>query len=292
MERHGSDSHLSGREQNELRRIANKILDELSPLAIYYYGSHVTHQINRNYFSRNKKKEEWTTSYDLLIIADDQFLPDEVNSSMRLEHDIRPIAHTHIIIHRWGFIEDQLISGNFFFTWILRSAVKLYDRVHQFRQPAPPDSGNRFIDMHPDTHMGYKTYMAQSERHLVKAEGYLSKKASYDALEQLQYAMEYALKAAAKAAADYDFNTGDMERIITFLQGFLRLPSVFSTATREEHRLYTLMTRAKGSPDRLPQKVTPGEVSVLIERAKLLRQWAVDLLFSNETVLRYSPTAK
>ncbi len=137
MKTHNSIAHLSAKEQNSLHCIKKRIAEQLRPLLIYCWNSHVTYTLQRNCFISKCSTEDWKFSCNLLLVMPEDTL---VNDGMQEEIVTLtvPYGTVHTLIHPVGFVAAKLKENNLFFNWVHRSATLLYERDNALQQLQPP----------------------------------------------------------------------------------------------------------------------------------------------------------
>lgn len=135
MRHHTSISHFSGREQQALLRLKNKIVELYKPVIIYLIGCDSSSHLSRNCFCDPRNEEKWRFSCDLVIV-----LPDGKDLSERAFDELKGISNDNedilIIAHPFGFIKKQIQEYSLFFCWIQRRSIVLYERDN-FREKLP-----------------------------------------------------------------------------------------------------------------------------------------------------------
>lgn len=269
-------------EQADLQRIAREIVEEIAPVAIYFYGSCVTGEIRRSCFTRERDKERRMASYHLLVLADPRRMPPQAQRELLAKRISRQIAQVHLIVHSTTFVEAELWKGSFFFSRILRAGVRLYDPVHNFSQQPHPFHLPPLVYREPRIRRSYHACIRKSGIWLRKAEDFRRRDCLYDSLICLKRSLEYSMKAVIKIGTGYDIRSHGWEPLLRFAEGFTAVPAVFSTFSAEERRLHELVTRPVDVVDPLTLKLTPAETAVLLRRAALLKGWAENFLWHRD----------
>jgi hypothetical protein len=137
MKIHQSISQLTGRGQSDLRKIANRLVENISPELIFCFGSRIEHSIRRSSFTQKRREDDCLPMYDLVIIISDKEQFDDVIISALTERLLTKDALTNVIVRRENLVYTEIEEGSFFFSWIFRSAIILYDKKNTLRRMPP-----------------------------------------------------------------------------------------------------------------------------------------------------------
>ncbi|UAY54783.1 hypothetical protein [Arachidicoccus terrestris] len=125
MKRHTSMSHFSGKEQQTLLRLKNKIVKLYKPLMVYLIGCESSSHLSRNCFDNPRNESRWNFSCDLLLILPKgRCLPE--NASKELMNLSKEYRHIRLLSHSLDFVDEKLQEYSLFFCWIQRRAIVLY----------------------------------------------------------------------------------------------------------------------------------------------------------------------
>lgn len=126
MKKKESINHFTGREQQALLRLKNKIVKRYQPLIVYLIGCKSASSLIRNYLVNPRNIYHWSFSCDLLVV-----MPQGANIPENASEGLKSISddygHIHIIAHPIDFVVQQLKEYSIFFCWIQRRAVVLYE---------------------------------------------------------------------------------------------------------------------------------------------------------------------
>lgn len=126
MKKHQSISYFTGREQQALLRLKNRIVKLYKPLIIYFVGCNSTNYWVRNYLAHPRSKEQWHFCCDLLLVMPDgSSLPE--NAELEIKSLSNEYGHIRLLTHPFHFVEQQIKEHSLFFCWIQRRAVILYE---------------------------------------------------------------------------------------------------------------------------------------------------------------------
>lgn len=125
MNQHTSMSHFSGREQQTLLRLKNRIVELYKPLMIYLIGCESSSRLKRNCFDNPRNESRWNFSCDfLLIMPRGRHLPE--NASKELMNLSKEYRHIRLLAHSFDFVEKKMQEYSLFFCWIQKRALVLY----------------------------------------------------------------------------------------------------------------------------------------------------------------------
>lgn len=162
MKHHTSISHFTGREQQALSRLKNKIVAGCQPLIIYLIGSKSSHHLVRNCFDHPRKEDRWHFSCELLLVLPKgASLPE--NAAEALKNSGSEGEHIRLLAHPFDLVAQKLQEHSLFFCWIQRRAIVLYERDHATEKLPEPVQNmkqyeqqvHRFFADHPH----YENYM-------------------------------------------------------------------------------------------------------------------------------------
>lgn len=127
MKTHTSISHFSGREQQALLGLKNKLVELYKPLFIYLIGCSSSSCLTRNCFNNPKNETEWSLSSDLLLILPEGAVVSG-NHMEELKYMNKDYRKVRLIVHPINFFEKQLKDYSLFFCWIQHRAIVLYKK--------------------------------------------------------------------------------------------------------------------------------------------------------------------
>ncbi len=139
MKVHRSVAHLTGKEQNALHNIKNRVVEKLKPQLIFCYRTETKQSIQRNCFTNPRKAEDWQFSCNLLIVISEKTTIEDhvLKETIQLTE---PFGNVNVKVHPLDFVLNQLEENTLFFVWVHRTAIVLYERdkvLEQFPSPIP-----------------------------------------------------------------------------------------------------------------------------------------------------------
>lgn len=289
MKIHKSISHLTGKEQNDLHIISKRIVENIQPQFIFCYGSRVTTNLNRSCLTEKHRVEKTTCCYDILLVVSDEEPLEDNAILLFTERLLKKEVQVNVIVHRIGFIYQQILKENFFIVKIFESAIILYDKIQKLQSMPLTTMKVKHTAMIQSIYLLYKTLFDESKVFISKAEACYAENNYVQAVHLLKQSVIRSLKALVMAGTGYAIATDNIERLVRFTENFTDLAGyLIDDDTNEGKRLCKLLTfnmPADGVDKELPTSV---ECYVLINRAKFFRQQVNDFLFKNATLLKYS----
>jgi hypothetical protein len=284
MKLHQSISHLTGKEQNDLRHIAKAITTSLQPAMMFCYGSRLSQQIRRSCFLQKRRNESATAVYDLLIILDDTDALQEAGAATIAQRVTGNFAATSIMVHRLSYVKQQLMEGNFFLSWIHRSAILLINRNNMFMQlPSQQKKADGF-PMFTGTYNDIKKWLDNAKDILAAANDEWALQPYTVTLQHIRNAAQEIMKAFIYTGLGYTGNDLAIEMMASLSANFSTLfYDLFPCNTHEEKHLYLLLT-GQATLNEIPQET----LLILFKRVNKLKQKVNDHVFKNETLLKYA----
>ena len=284
MKLHQSISHLTGKEQNDLRHIAKAISTSLQPPMLFCYGSRLSQQIRRSCFLQKRRNESAIAVYDLLIILDDNDAVQEGGAATIVQRVIGNGITTTILVYRLSYVKQQLIEGNFFLSRIRRSAILLINRNNMFMQLPAQQKKTIALPMCTETYTDIKKCLDNAKDILTEANGEWALQPYTITLRRIRNAAKEIMKAFIYTGLGYNDTGLAIEMMAAVSANFSTVfYDLFPGNTPEESHLYLLLT----GPDTLTDIQTPT-LFILFKRVNKLEQKVNDHLFKNETLLKYA----
>jgi uncharacterized protein len=284
MKLHQSISHLTGKEQNDLRHIAKAITTSLQPPLVFCYGSRLTQQIRRSCFLQKKRNESSDAVYDLLIILDDNETLQESTAATVLQRIVGEGVKTTVLVYRLSYVKEQLMEGSFFFSWIHRSAILLINRNNVFTQLPPQRKKTETVAMFTETYNEIKRCLDNAKLLLAEANDRWALQPYAVTLQLIRNAAKEVIKAFIYTGLGYNANDLSLEAMMILSENFsIVIPGLFPRNTPEEDHLYLLLTDKVTLTNLQPQTLL-----ILFGRIKELKQKVNDYLFKNGTLLKYT----
>ena len=284
MKLHQSISHLTGKEQNDLRYVAKAISTSLQPAMVFCYGSRLSQQIRRSCFLQKRRNESTTAVYDLLIILDDTDTLQESGAATIAQRVTGNFAATTIIVYRLSYVKQQLMDGNFFLSWIHRSAILLINRNNVFMQLPPQQKKTTALPMFTETYTDIEKCLDNAKDILAAANKEWALQPYTVTLQHIRNAAQEIMKAFVYTGLGYTGNDLAIEMMAALSANFSTVfYDLFPRSTLEEEHLYLLLT----GPDTLTE-IQQETLLILFKRVNKLKQKVNDHLFKNETLLKYA----
>ncbi len=283
MKLHQSISHLTGKEQNDLRHIAKALTISLQPPMVFCYGSRLHRQIRRSCFLQKRRNESAVAVYDLLIILDDNDALQESAAATIAQRVTGNGITVNIVVYRLSYVKQQLMEGNFFLSWIHRSAILLINRNNMFMQLPPQQKKTTALPMFTETYNTIKKYLDNAKDMLAEINGQWALQPYTVTLRQVRNAAKEIMNAFIYTGLGHEDKGLTMEMMAALSANFSTIfTDLFPNNTPEEGHLYLLLT----APVTLTA-VQPVTLLILFKRVNKLEQKVNDHLFKNETLLKY-----
>lgn len=285
MRLHHSISHLTKQEQDDLRHISKCISANLEPLVMFCFGIRLYHTVQRSCFWEKRKSQSWRTSYDLLMVLDDHDPVLEDTAVVIARRLIGQQITVNILVHRFSFIKKELEEGNFFLSWIHRSAILLINRNNAFWQLPPQKKKTVLSEMYSETILAVKQQLELAKKFLNSAQREFEDNSFNAALPSIRQSILCSAKALVRIGLGYDMKEESLEKLIKLSENFTDIAvSLFPANTVEEEHLYKLLRKTG-----FTEQIQPVAIISLLHRAKELKQKVNDYQFKNPTLLKYSP---
>ena len=255
MKLHQSISHLTGKEQNDLRHIAKTLTASLRPPLVFCYGSRLKpKQMRRSCFLQKKRNESTQAVYDLLIILDDTDSLQEAATATIAKRMIGDIITTNILVYRLSFVKQELLEGNFFFSWIHRSSILLINRNNIFMQLPAQQRKAAAVPMYSETYSAIKKWLDIAKTLLANANDQWALQPYAATLQLTRDAANEIMKAFITTGLGYVVNNLSAETMVNLSENFsTTLPVLFPNNTPEEKHLYLLLTGKNTCTDIQPE---------------------------------------
>lgn len=271
---HTSISHLTGKEQNDLRHISKRLAENIAPEFIFCYGNRTVVEVARSCFTQSRRTEKFSSIYDIVIIVSDEEKVDDNAILVFAENVLRNYAQTNIIVHRKGFVFKEIEEGNFFFSWLFRSAMLLHSKgkisQHKNSHPFPKSKAI----MYPDTYAQLKQFQNYARSFLTCAREHYRGRSHAMALYMIKQSIVASCKYLLFGCLGYQFHEHDLDRLFNLTHNFTsEVINLFPRNTKEEIRLFQLLLDAMGTAYTNEMKnPTEIELIILIHRTAHLMQ--------------------
>lgn len=250
---------------------------------VFCYGSRLHHQIRRSCFLQKRRKESATAVYDLLLILDDKDALQESAAATIAQRVTGNGMSTTIVVYRLSYVKQQLMEGNFFLSWIHRSAILLINRNNMYMQLPLQQKKTTAVPMFTETYTAIKKCLDSAKDMLAETNGQWVLQPYTITLEQICKAAQEIMNAFIYTGLGHDGNGLNMEMLAALSANFSPLfTNLFPRHTPEEDQLYLLLTAPA-----TPGNVQPEILLILFNRVNKLAQKVNDHLFKNETNLKY-----
>jgi len=284
MKLHQSISHLTGKEQNDLRHIAKAINASLQPAMVFCYGSRLSQQIRRSCFLQKRRNENTTAVYDLLVILDDNDVLQESGAATIAQRVTGSFVTATIVVHRLSYVKQQLMEGNFFFSWIHRSAILLINRNNMFMQLPSQQKKANALPMFTETYTGIKKCLDNAKDILAEVNDEWALQPYAVTLQRICNGAQETMKAFIYTGLGHNGNDLAIEMMASLSANFSTVfYDLFPCNTDEEEHLYLLLT---GQATLM--EIQQETLLILFKRVNKLKQKVNDHVFKNETLLKYA----
>jgi hypothetical protein len=277
MKLHQSISHLTGREQTDLRHIIKTLSVTVHPLLLYCYGMRSSRHLHRSCFTQKRKNDSGYSVYDLLIIIHDKEALTDEAVALVAKRMIGSSTNATILVHRFSFMKTQLLEMNFFFTRVHRSAILLINRDNSFAQLPPQNKKTDILPASQQTHAAIKERLDKAKSTLAMVQEQWTLQPYGATLKLIQAAASEIIKALILSGPGYDAAHCSIEMMLRLSENFTTMPAEsFPDNTAEEKNIYSLLIA-----ETVPENINHHTMMVLLNRVKELKQKVNDYRFSN-----------
>ena len=176
------------------------------------------------------------------------------------------------------------MEGNFFFSWIHRSAILLINRNNMFMQLPPQQKKTTALPMYTETYTDIKRCLDNAKDILTAANNQWALQPYTVTLQHIRNAVKEIMRTFIYTGLGYNGNDLATEMMATLSANFSTVfYDLFPRNTPEEEHLYVLLTEA----DTLTE-IQPETLLILFKRINKLKQKVNDHVFKNETLLKYT----
>jgi hypothetical protein len=282
MSLHQSISHLTKQEQDDLRHIVKTLSVTVAPLLLYCYGMRLSQHLYRSCFTQKRKSNSGHSVYDLLMILHDKEALTDEAVTLVAKRMIGSSTNTNILVHRFSFMKTQLLEMNFFVTWVHRSAILLINRDNSFAQLPPQNKKTDILPASKHTLDVVKEKMDKAKSLLTLVQEQWTLQPYGATLRLIKEAATEILKALLITGLGYDAACCSIEMMMKLSENFTTIPTeMFPANTAEEKDIYSLLTA-----ETAPEKINHGNMLLLLNRVKELKQKVNDYRFKNQTLLK------
>jgi hypothetical protein len=268
MKLHQSISHLTGREQTDLRHIIKTLSVTVHPLLLYCYGMRSSRHLHRSCFTQKRKNDSGHSVYDLLIIIHDKEALTDEAVALVAKRMIGSSTNATILVHRFSFMKALLLEMNFFFTRVHRSAILLINRDNSFAQLPPQNKKTDILATSQQTNAAIKGRLDKAKSLLTAIQEQWTVQPYGTTLSLIKEAATEILKALLLTALGYDAIGCSIEMMIRLSENFTTIAAdLFPGNTVEEKNIYSLLTA-----ETVPENISHQSMVVLLNRVKGLKQ--------------------
>lgn len=122
--------HIPSDKADELNKISAIIQEEIAPEKIILFGSFARGDWVDDSYMEEGVRYTYTSDFDILVITQEE--PDRklenrmdwVSQKIKRLHLSRPVM---VIYHEMAYINEELLSGSYFFSDIVKEGILLYD---------------------------------------------------------------------------------------------------------------------------------------------------------------------
>jgi len=268
-------SHLPQNKQDQLKALAQIVLDKVPAEMIILFGSYARGDWVEDY----QEKYEYVSDFDILIITKDKNSAKQVKKSRELEEELmanEDITRTSIIYHSIGFVNDKIERNYYFFVDILKEGVMLFDSG-KFNLSEPKDL-NPAQRVEKSTEE-FEHWFESANNFLEAFEFFFQKgenKLTYynNAAFELHQATERYYAAILLVFTDYKPRIHDIEILGNqVVKQHAEFGTVFPMITEEEKRLFVLLKKAYiDARYNRNYKIEKAELEYLGSRVMLLKE--------------------
>jgi hypothetical protein len=279
MKIHKSISQLTGREQTDLRKVTKRLVENISPELIFCYGSRVAETVTRSCFTQKRRNEDCLAMYDLVIIISDNEQFEDTIITTLAERLLKKDVLANVIVHREGFVHTEIEEGNFFFSWIFRSAIILYDKNNALKRMPPLTTKTKCFKMYPQTAHAVREHFANAKSYLSAAGEQYRNNVYADSLYLLNQSAVSSCKSVIRGCLGYEIISPGLGKLISLTCNFTEeIFNVLPRDTKEERHLFSLLSEVP-TADKNNELGTlhPEEISILLERVQQMQQVSEDI---------------
>ena len=251
---------------------------------MFCYGSRLSQQIRRSCFLQKRRNKSATGVYDLLIILDDNDALQEAALQLLRQRVIGSAITATIVVYRLSYVKQQLMEGNFFFSWTHRSAILLINRNNMFMQLPPQQKKTTALPIFTETYTDIKKCLGDAKDILAETNSQWALQPYMVTLQHIHNAAQEIMKAFIYTGLGYNGNDLAMEMMVQLSANFSTVfYDLFTRNTPEEEHLYLLLTAPATLTDAQPETLL-----ILFKRVSKLEQKVNDHMFKNEALLKYA----
>ncbi len=267
-------AHLPKRKRDELKRVAEIILDECpTVLMIILFGSHARGDWVEDRHIEDGVLHEYMSDFDILVIVRSNRIVNSTDTWRHAEARARRLAPTwtNLIVESIETVNNALVRGHYFFTDIKKEGVLLYDTGEfKLARPRKLDPRERrglarahFNQWFTNAKNAYRQY-----QHAMDDRSYM------EAAFNLHQAVERFYGAILLVFTNYRPRLHDLEKLSHVVAGHdPAFMTVFPQATPEQKECFELLRRAYVDARYNPAyKITKAQLEYLAGRVGKLQR--------------------
>ncbi len=269
-------SHLPRRKKDELRRIADTII-EMVPATqmVILFGSHARGDWVEDRYEKDGRIYEYMSDYDIMVVTDTRQAADSASVWSKVEKKIRAPqiseTWTTLITHDIDYVNRRITKAAYFFVDVKKEGICLYNTgKHRLARLCEPDPRERFGQAKANFQIWFHTANEFSiDFNNAFQRGSLKISSFY-----LHQAAENLYHTLLLVFTGYKPKLHDLEKLGHLTNGFGKeLLTVFPTATEEERKRFQLLKRAYTEARYEPRyRITKEELDYLADRVRLLQE--------------------
>lgn len=263
-------SHLPQDKQDQLKALAQIVLDKVPAEMIILFGSYARGDWVEDY----QEKYEYVSDFDILIITKDKNSAKQVKKSRELEEELmanEDITRTSIIYHSIGFVNDKIERNYYFFVDILKEGVMLFDSG-KFSLSEPKDL-NPAQRVEKSTEE-FEHWFESASNFFLSYQDTFNRANFKEAAFLLHQTTERFYAAILLVFTDYKPRIHDIEILGNqVVKQHAEFGTVFPMITEEEKRLFVLLKKAYiDARYNRNYKIEKAELEYLGSRVMLLKE--------------------
>jgi uncharacterized protein len=286
-------SHLPRRKKDELRRIADTII-EMVPATqmVILFGSHARGDWVEDRYEKDGRIYEYMSDYDIMVVTDTRQAADSTSVWSKVEKKIRAPqiseTWTTLITHDIDYVNRRITKAAYFFVDVKKEGICLYNTgKHRLARLCEPDPRERF----GQAKANLEYWFQKSKEFFLQFKAAYNRKSLSIAAFELHQATENLYHSLLLVFTGYKPKLHDLEKLGHLTNGFGKeLLTVFPTATEEERKRFQLLKRAYTEARYEPRyRITKEELDYLAERVRLLQD--VVKLLCERRIAKYEEEA-
>ncbi len=267
-------AHLPKRKRDELKRVAEIILDECpTVLMIILFGSHARGDWVEDRHIEDGVLHEYMSDFDILVIVRSNRIVNSTDTWRHAEARARRLAPTwtNLIVESIETVNNALARGQYFFSDIKKEGILLYDTGEfKLARPRKLDPRERrglarahFNQWFTNAKNAYRQY-----QHAMDDRSYM------EAAFNLHQAVERFYGAILLVFTNYRPRLHDLEKLSHVVAGHdPAFMTVFPQATPEQKECFELLRRAYVDARYNPgYKITKAQLEYLAGRVRKLQR--------------------